>query len=67
MWSIGDREAPMVADKVYQGLFGSGDGPEDQGKKLAPAYALHKAIKHLRAEVGEMNFVKWVPFVHFGV
>ncbi|KAK7450556.1 hypothetical protein VKT23_012865 [Stygiomarasmius scandens] len=65
MWSIGDREAPMVADKVYQNLFGS--GLEDQGKKLAPAYALHKAIKHLRAEVGEMNFVKWVPFVHFGV
>ncbi|THU81820.1 TPR-like protein, partial [Dendrothele bispora CBS 962.96] len=67
MWSIGDSDAPLIADKVYANLLGRHDDPESQKAKLTPAYALHEAVKHLRKEVGEMSFVRWVPFVHFGV
>ncbi|THU81887.1 hypothetical protein K435DRAFT_808714 [Dendrothele bispora CBS 962.96] len=67
MWSIGDNDAPLIADKVYANLLGCRNDSEIQDAKLTPAYALHEAVKHLRKKVGEMNFVRWVPFVHFGV
>ncbi|THU80551.1 TPR-like protein [Dendrothele bispora CBS 962.96] len=67
MWSIGDKDAPLIADKVYANLLGCCDNTEIQKVKLTPAYALHEAVKHLRGEVGETKFVKWVPFIHFGV
>ncbi|THU80982.1 TPR-like protein [Dendrothele bispora CBS 962.96] len=67
MWSTWDPDAPLIADKVYANLLGCCDNPESQKEKLTPAYALHEAVKHLQKEVGEMNFVRWVPFVHFGV
>ncbi|KAK7451177.1 hypothetical protein VKT23_012509 [Stygiomarasmius scandens] len=66
MWSIGDKEAPVIADKVYECLLSHHGDSEDQGKNFTPAYALHKAVKHLQEEVGETKFLKWVPFVHFG-
>jgi len=28
---------------------------------------LHEAVKYLREQVGEDNFARWVPFVHFGM
>ncbi|THV03105.1 hypothetical protein K435DRAFT_651990 [Dendrothele bispora CBS 962.96] len=67
MWSIGDKDAPLIADKVYANLLGCRDNSESQKATLTPAYALHEAVKHLRKEVGEMSFVRWVPFIHFGV
>ncbi|THU78772.1 hypothetical protein K435DRAFT_811271 [Dendrothele bispora CBS 962.96] len=67
MWSICDPDAPLIADKVYANLLGHCDNSESQRVKLTPAYALHEAVKHLQEEVGEMNFVRWVPFIHFGV
>ncbi|THU76349.1 hypothetical protein K435DRAFT_739358 [Dendrothele bispora CBS 962.96] len=67
MWSIGDKDATLIADKVYANLLGHHDDTESQQVKLTPAYALHEAVKHLREEVGEMNFVRWVPFIHLGV
>jgi CHAT domain-containing protein len=67
MWSIGDKDAPIVADKVYESLLGRHDEPMTRNSTQSAAYALHTAIKHLKKEVGEMNFVKWVPFVHYGV
>ncbi|THU76030.1 TPR-like protein, partial [Dendrothele bispora CBS 962.96] len=67
MWSIHDPDAPLIADKVYANLLGHCDNSESQKEKLTPAYALHEAVKHLRREVGEMNFVRWVPFIHLGV
>lgn len=66
LWSIGDKEAPLIADKLYAGLIGH-DGSGENKANMSPAYALHEATKSLREKVGEMNFVKWVPFVHFGV
>ncbi|THU92685.1 TPR-like protein [Dendrothele bispora CBS 962.96] len=65
MWSIGDSDAPLIADKIYANLLGRPKISESQAN-LTPAYALHKAVKHLRKEVGEMNFARWVPFIHFG-
>lgn len=66
LWSIGDKEAPFIANTFYARLMGH-DGLSGKKAKLSPAYALHEATKSLREEVGEMNFVKWVSFVHFGV
>ncbi|KAE9397466.1 TPR-like protein [Gymnopus androsaceus JB14] len=65
LWSIGDREAPQIADKLYANLLGN-HGSYSREKKMSAAYALHKATKSLREEVGETNFVKWVPFIHLG-
>ncbi|KAI0035095.1 CHAT domain-containing protein [Vararia minispora EC-137] len=60
MWSIGDSDAPVVADEFYAGL-------EEVGRAgIEPAYALHNAIGRLREEIGVQNFIRWVPFVHFG-
>ncbi|THU88541.1 TPR-like protein [Dendrothele bispora CBS 962.96] len=67
MWSICDPDAPLIADEVYANLLGCRDNSESQKAKLTPAYALYEAVKHLRREVGEMNFVRWVPFIHLGV
>jgi CHAT domain-containing protein len=68
MWSIGDQDAPLVADEVYRRLKQSVEQKEGEGGgRLNAAYALHKAVKRLREEVGETNFLRWAPFVHFGL
>jgi CHAT domain-containing protein len=67
MWSIGDKDASIVADKVYESLLGCHDELVTRNSTHSAAYALHAAVKNLQKEVGEMNFVKWVPFVHYGV
>ncbi|KAE9403515.1 TPR-like protein [Gymnopus androsaceus JB14] len=67
LWSIGDMEAPLIADKVYANLLGHHDNSGESKSKMTPAYALHEATKNLRKEVGETNFVKWVPFIHLGI
>lgn len=68
MWSIEDEVAPRVAAEVYGRLLGNQDRNEGKDEvRLSSAYALHEAMKHLRQDVGEMNFAQWVPFVHFGV
>ncbi|KAE9406318.1 TPR-like protein, partial [Gymnopus androsaceus JB14] len=67
LWSIGDKEAPLIADKVYENLLGHNSISGEKKSTMTPAYALHEATKNLRKEVGETNFVKWVPFIHLGV
>ncbi|KZV73909.1 hypothetical protein PENSPDRAFT_252184 [Peniophora sp. CONT] len=67
MWSIGDEDAPIVVEAYYRkllelrssGLLGSG--------QTGASYALHEAVAVLRKRVGESAFVRWAPFVHFGV
>ncbi|KZV64379.1 TPR-like protein [Peniophora sp. CONT] len=67
MWSIGDADAPIVVEAYYKKLLElRSSGTLAQGYTGA-AYALHEAVKVLREQVGEQNFVKWAPFVHFGV
>ena len=66
MWSIGDEDAPTVAEAYYKKLI----EPRNSGEVkvgTGAAYALHEATRVLRGKVGEENVVKWAPFVHFGV
>ncbi|KAK7472166.1 hypothetical protein VKT23_000288 [Stygiomarasmius scandens] len=65
MWSIGDNDAPLVAKEVYAYLLNSEE--DSLADEHRGAYALHRAVERLRESVGEQSFVKWVPFVHFGV
>ncbi|KZV62709.1 TPR-like protein [Peniophora sp. CONT] len=66
-WSIRDDDAPVVVEAFYKELIAlRGTGTLGVGKTGA-AYALHEATKSLREMVGEDNFMRWVPFVHFGI
>ncbi|KAJ1306415.1 hypothetical protein OPQ81_007419 [Rhizoctonia solani] len=61
LWSVRDKDAPLVAEKVYGQLMHDGKvGKGEAGK------ALHYAVAALRGEVGEMEFARWVPFIHIG-
>ncbi|EIM79485.1 uncharacterized protein STEHIDRAFT_69488, partial [Stereum hirsutum FP-91666 SS1] len=62
MWSIGDRDAPIVAREVYSHMLKS----SQMGRRRQAAYALHHAVGVLRDKVGEDAFVRWMPFIHFG-
>jgi hypothetical protein len=63
MWSIEDRDAPIVAEKFYEYLKRGGLKTNDG----QAAYALHEAVGVLRERVGEENFLSWVPFIHLGI
>jgi CHAT domain-containing protein len=63
MWSIGDAVAPVVAAKFYEVM----KEQLEAGGKLEPAYALHEATMHLRKEIGVDEFLRWIPFIHFGL
>ncbi|KDN41593.1 hypothetical protein RSAG8_07394, partial [Rhizoctonia solani AG-8 WAC10335] len=61
MWSVGDDDAPLVADKVYAQLMKDGKvGNREAGR------ALHYAVAALREQVGEKAFARWVPYIHIG-
>ncbi|KZV67265.1 hypothetical protein PENSPDRAFT_59599 [Peniophora sp. CONT] len=66
MWSIRDRDAPIVVEAYYKKLLElRGSGAVGKGQTGA-AYALHEAVKVLRDHVGELDIISWAPFVHFG-
>lgn len=67
MWSIGDKEAPIVVEAYYSKLLELRNGGKVGKGQTGAAYALHEAVKVLREHVGEKDFVSWAPFVHFGV
>ncbi|KAJ7227798.1 TPR-like protein [Mycena rebaudengoi] len=63
MWSINDNDAPQVASDVYAHLLEA--SPADPTRA---AQALHLAVRKLREQPGaEKAFLRWVPFIHFGV
>jgi CHAT domain-containing protein len=63
MWSIKDKNAPVIAGHVYTELFSDME-PDSTGSALA----LHHALKLLlRQQVGDSAFLSWVPFIHVGV
>ncbi|ETW80194.1 hypothetical protein HETIRDRAFT_428431 [Heterobasidion irregulare TC 32-1] len=66
MWSIHDVDGPMVADEFYGHLF---QGPKDGSHPdtTQAARALHLAVTKLRACLGGKSFLRWVPFVHYGL
>lgn len=61
MWSIRDEDGPTITDQVYSRLVR--DGKMDITEA---ARALHAAVKVLRNTVGESEFARWAPYVHFG-
>lgn len=63
MWSIYDSSAPVLAGEFYRVMAGQ----VETGGELQPAYALYEATKVLRAKYGVGDFVRWIPFVHFGL
>ncbi|KZV62883.1 TPR-like protein [Peniophora sp. CONT] len=67
MWSIQDADAPIVVEAYYKELLAlRSSGTLGKGETGA-AYALHEATRVLRETAGETSFMRWVPFVHFGI
>ena len=66
MWSIGDADAPIVVQEYYKCLLGLRMAGKVKHGGTGAAYALHAAVNRLREMVGEKDFVRWAPFVHFG-
>ena len=64
MWTIHDREAPMVTKVFYETLL---KAPPKSDGRADTAYALHVAVQELKKHVGVSEFKKWLPFVHFGL
>jgi CHAT domain-containing protein len=60
MWSIGDSEAPKVADTVYTMLTRNGI-PDAQ----RAAEAVHHAIRAFRSD-NPTRPQAWAPYLHFG-
>ncbi|KAJ7214934.1 CHAT domain-containing protein [Mycena pura] len=61
LWSMDDRDGPMVARILYSYLFGNGRQPQ----ATDAAVALHLAVKELRKR--NVPYERWVPFIHMGV
>ena len=66
MWSIGDAEAPILVEAYYRKLLELRSASNVREGQTGAAYALHEATRILRERVGEKDFVRWAPFVHFG-
>jgi CHAT domain-containing protein len=67
MWSIRDADGPILAHALYAALRTSHERRVVAGGDLRVAYALHEATAYLRKNLGEDNFARWVPSVHFGL
>ncbi|VDC04039.1 unnamed protein product [Peniophora sp. CBMAI 1063] len=67
MWSIGDADAPILVEAYYKELIALRSSGALRKGETGAAYALHAATNVLREKVGEAAFVRWAPFVHFGV
>ena len=63
MWSIYDSSAPIVMGEFYKVVAEQ----VKAGGELQLAYALHEATRVLREKYGTSDFVRWIPFVHFGL
>ncbi|KZV67443.1 hypothetical protein PENSPDRAFT_611424 [Peniophora sp. CONT] len=66
-WSIRDDDAPVVVEVFYKELLALRSAGTLGKGGTGAAYALHEATRVLREQVGENSFLRWVPFVHFGV
>jgi CHAT domain-containing protein len=59
MWSVGDNDAPHVAEDVYGHLRDSGLDTSETAR------ALDLAVERLRKRPG-VSVMSWVPFIHIG-
>ncbi|KAG8684113.1 hypothetical protein FRC08_013873 [Ceratobasidium sp. 394] len=62
MWSINDKDGAEVAKSFYERLL-EYDGPP----AMNAALALHCAIRDLRNANPDLGFIRWIPFMYFGV
>ncbi|KAI0356767.1 hypothetical protein OH77DRAFT_1476957 [Trametes cingulata] len=62
LWSVDDRSAAWMAERVYAHLMREGGEEPDP---LEAAEALHRAMGALKAAGKPMVF--WVPFIHVGI
>jgi hypothetical protein len=62
MWSIGDDDAPFIADSVYTHLLA-----DKKPNSQKAAEALHYAVQSLCKRYNYQSFSSWVPFIHMGV
>lgn len=61
-----DIDGPKIADEFYAHLFkGHEDGSAPDTTEAARA--LHLAVKKLRSDCNNGSFMRWVPFVHYGL
>ncbi|CEL56610.1 hypothetical protein RSOLAG1IB_11971 [Rhizoctonia solani AG-1 IB] len=61
MWSVGDGDAPHVAERFYGHLI------EDRGTENGNAgRALHQAVAALRDSFRDNKFSQWVQYIHIG-
>ncbi|KAJ7263842.1 CHAT domain-containing protein [Mycena rebaudengoi] len=61
MWSMDDKDGPIVAETVYSHLLGSGKRPQAS----ETAKALQLAIRKMR-DAG-VPYERWVQFIHLGI
>ncbi|KAJ7240718.1 CHAT domain-containing protein [Mycena rebaudengoi] len=61
MWSMMDKDGPVVAETVYSHLLGSGKRPQAS----EAAKALQLAVRKMR-DAG-VPYERWVPFIHLGI
>ncbi|KAJ6590191.1 CHAT domain-containing protein [Mycena vulgaris] len=61
MWSMLDKDGPVVAETVYSHFFRNGGSPQ----ATDAAEALQLAVRRLRDEGA--SYERWVPFIHIGV
>ncbi|KAJ6537440.1 CHAT domain-containing protein [Mycena vulgaris] len=61
LWSMNDRDGPLVAEKVYSHLFQGGRQPQASDT----AEALQLAVEELKAK--KVPYERWIPFIHMGI
>ncbi|KAJ6537433.1 CHAT domain-containing protein [Mycena vulgaris] len=61
LWSMNDRDGPLVAEKVYSHLFREGRQPQASDT----AEALQLAVQELKAQ--KVPYERWIPFIHMGI
>ncbi|KAG8742792.1 hypothetical protein FRC10_000902 [Ceratobasidium sp. 414] len=62
MWSIDDKDAPLVADRFYAYML---DARMSDTNKASNA--LHHAVGCLREGAGVKAFARWAPYIHLGL
>ncbi|GAB1523138.1 hypothetical protein RhiTH_006268 [Rhizoctonia solani] len=62
MWSINDQDGCDVATSFYRRILQSDGDPVSNS-----ALALHCAVQELRGANPEIDPIRWIPFVYFGV
>ncbi|CAE6340809.1 unnamed protein product [Rhizoctonia solani] len=62
MWSINDGDGCDVATSFYRHILQKDGSPVSNS-----ALALHCAVQDLRAANPDINAIRWIPFVYFGI